>query len=217
MRAAVRFLTAGALLVAFVPASRQSSECESLPVSTVGSPDNAAARHAAIVEHLSLMPLLFTENRGQWDGQVLFRANAGGATMWITRDGVFSGGICWRTRTYANHGWNAYDANHNGGTYPSYSDVFVTKLSAGGNALEYSTYLGGLGNEHGRGIAVDSSGCAYVMGQSIRMMWCPLSTTSTRALTGARRFRVAPWPEGRTPTATGTVMGWSIRRMLCAM
>lgn len=30
----------------------------------------------------------FTKNVGQWDGQVLFRANAGGATIWITRNGV---------------------------------------------------------------------------------------------------------------------------------
>ena len=34
------------------------------------------------------MPLTFTENLGQWDECVHFRANAGGATMWITGDGV---------------------------------------------------------------------------------------------------------------------------------
>jgi hypothetical protein len=45
-----------------------------------------------------------------------------------------------------------------------YSDVFVAKLSAAGNSLIYSTYLGGSGNDIGYGIAVDSSGCAYVTG-----------------------------------------------------
>src|SRR5207302_1407349 len=46
-------------------------------------------------------------------------------------------------------------------------DVFVTKFSADGSALVYSTYLGGTegsNDEAGHGIAVDSSGNAYVTG-----------------------------------------------------
>jgi hypothetical protein len=45
-----------------------------------------------------------------------------------------------------------------------FQDAFVTKLNAAGNALVYSTYLGGNGNEQARGLAVDSSGSAYVTG-----------------------------------------------------
>jgi outer membrane protein assembly factor BamB len=44
------------------------------------------------------------------------------------------------------------------------SDVFVTKLQAGGSGLVYSTYLGGNGPDGGFGIAVDPSGDAYVTG-----------------------------------------------------
>nr|WP_260986720.1 SBBP repeat-containing protein [Paenibacillus terrae] len=44
------------------------------------------------------------------------------------------------------------------------SDVFVTKLNAAGNALVYSTYLGGDGDDYGLGIAIDSTGEAYVTG-----------------------------------------------------
>jgi hypothetical protein len=40
------------------------------------------------MQSLNQMPLAFTENVGQWDDRVLFRANAGGATMWFTREGV---------------------------------------------------------------------------------------------------------------------------------
>ncbi len=54
----------------------------------------------------------------------------------------------------------AYDASHNGGLY----DVFVTKLSSGGKALVYSTFLGGSDTEYGQAIAVDASGCAFVTG-----------------------------------------------------
>ncbi len=43
-------------------------------------------------------------------------------------------------------------------------DVFVTKLNSTGSALVYSTYLGGSNDDGGEGIAVDSSGNAYVTG-----------------------------------------------------
>jgi hypothetical protein len=44
-------------------------------------------------------------------------------------------------------------------------DAFVTKLAATGTApLEHSTYLGGSGNDDGRGIAADPAANAYVTG-----------------------------------------------------
>jgi hypothetical protein len=43
-------------------------------------------------------------------------------------------------------------------------DAFVTKLSASGSALIYSTYLGGISEDHGNKIAVDFIGNAYVTG-----------------------------------------------------
>ncbi len=43
-------------------------------------------------------------------------------------------------------------------------DAFVVKLTPAGDALEYSTYLGGRGTESGNGIAVDTTGNAYVAG-----------------------------------------------------
>jgi hypothetical protein len=50
----------------------------------------------------------------------------------------------------------------NGGGFPG--DAFVTKLSADGSTLTYSTYLGGSDEDVGYGIAVDSAGNAYVTG-----------------------------------------------------
>ena len=43
-------------------------------------------------------------------------------------------------------------------------DAFVTKLSPAGNALVYSTYLGGSGTDEGKSIVVDSAGNAYITG-----------------------------------------------------
>jgi hypothetical protein len=48
----------------------------------------------------------------------------------------------------------------NGGSF----DAFVTKISPDGQSLIYSTYLGGSDFDEGAGIAVDSSGSAYVTG-----------------------------------------------------
>jgi len=52
------------------------------------------------------------------------------------------------------------------GTSSGSSDAFVAKLNASGNALVYSTYFGGTGNDYGNGIAVDGSGNAYVTGRT---------------------------------------------------
>jgi hypothetical protein len=57
---------------------------------------------------------------------------------------------------------NAFQAKFGGGD----RDAFVTKLSFEGSALVYSTYLGGSGSDSGSGIAVDSSGNAYVTGNT---------------------------------------------------
>ena len=46
-------------------------------------------------------------------------------------------------------------------------NVFVTKVNSAGSGLLYSTYLGGTTGEEGNGIAVDSSGNAYVTGITI--------------------------------------------------
>ena len=46
------------------------------------------------------------------------------------------------------------------------SDCFVTKLSANGSALLYSTYIGGTGFDECTGIALDGLGKAYVVGNT---------------------------------------------------
>ena len=51
--------------------------------------------------------------------------------------------------------------------YRGMSDGFVSKLDRTGTRLVYSTYLGGSGGEHIRGIAVDDAGSAYLIGDTV--------------------------------------------------
>ena len=53
-------------------------------------------------------------------------------------------------------------------SFTGYYYAFVTKLSASGDALSYSTYLGGrsYSSTWGNGIAVDAAGSAYVIGKT---------------------------------------------------
>lgn len=55
-----------------------------------------------------------------------------------------------------------------GAAQPAYGggldDVFVEKLNASGTAVLYATYLGGANDDYAYGLAVDSTGSAYVTG-----------------------------------------------------
>jgi len=52
------------------------------------------------------------------------------------------------------------------GTMMGDRDAFVTKIDASGSFFSYSTYLGGNDEDYGNGIAVDSSGNAYITGST---------------------------------------------------
>jgi uncharacterized protein (TIGR03437 family) len=61
---------------------------------------------------------------------------------------------------------NPFQSTNQLGNTPSVDDgdVFVSKISANGSTLLYSTYLGGNGDDTGHAIAVDSAGDAFVTG-----------------------------------------------------
>src|SRR5262249_3782124 len=46
------------------------------------------------------------------------------------------------------------------------TDAFVTKFAPAGDALVFSTYLGGGGDDAGKAVAVDATGAAYVAGNT---------------------------------------------------
>ncbi len=54
----------------------------------------------------------------------------------------------------------------NGGGTPAFTNTFVFKLSANGSTLIYSTYVAGSHNDYGHSITLDTSGNAYVTGET---------------------------------------------------
>src|SRR5665213_3409596 len=68
---------------------------------------------------------------------------------------VTAGAIQTTNRGVENYGSDSLDSN-----------VFVTKLNSTGDALLYSTYLGGTGADSAFGLVVDGSGNAYVAGST---------------------------------------------------
>jgi hypothetical protein len=57
---------------------------------------------------------------------------------------------------------NAFESAMTGTNYPN--DAFVTKFNSTGTALVYSTYLGGANSTFANGVAIDTSGDAFVTG-----------------------------------------------------
>jgi hypothetical protein len=87
--------------------------------------------------------------------------------------------------------------NH-GGPDDFFKDAFVSKLSADGSTLLYSTYLGGKNEDVGYGIAVDAFGDAYVTGTTESPDFpVPSTVPSFNSLCGGDGACGATWnPQG---------------------
>jgi Beta-propeller repeat len=75
-------------------------------------------------------------------------------------------------------------------TYGGGQDAFVAKFNATGSGLLYSTYIGGSKDDVGLGIAVDSSGHAYVTGYTNSTNF-PIMNAFQSALAGPQDAFVA--------------------------
>lgn len=95
-------------------------------------------------------------------------------------------------------------SNHGG-----LSDCFVSKLNPGGNSLTYSTYLGGLGLDLCAGIAVDTSGNAYVTGTTYSFDF-PTQSPLQGSLTGTANAFAAKINAYGSALLYSTFLGGSI-------
>ncbi len=75
-------------------------------------------------------------------------------------------------------------------------DGFVTRLTPDGSALAYSTYLGGGNDDEAHGVAIDSAGNAYVVGNTLSTDVPPIPAIYVYGLdsTGSQlRYNVTVW------------------------
>ncbi|HZG54145.1 MAG TPA: SBBP repeat-containing protein, partial [Pyrinomonadaceae bacterium] len=101
---------------------------------------------------------------------------------------------------------NAVQAAFGGGSPDG--DAFVTKINAGGDALAYSTYLGGNANDIGFEIAVDSANSAYVTGV-VRSANFPTANAYQAALNGASDAFLTKYHPNGTSYVYSTYFGGS--------
>ena len=91
------------------------------------------------------------------DGVVCVQLPCGGIALDTTGNAYVAIGT-----TFTNlPATSAFQTTNHGG-----SDAFLTKISADGSALQYSTYLGGTGDDVANSLALDSSGNAYLTGST---------------------------------------------------
>ena len=86
------------------------------------------------------------------------------------------------------------------------NDAFIAKLSASGNALIYCTYLGGAGDDRAFGIAIDSSGAAYVTG-STQSLNFPVRNAYQANLAGGKNAFIAKLTPSGNNLAYSTYLG----------
>ena len=83
-----------------------------------------------------------------------------------------------------------------GGPHDFPQDAFVSKISADGSTLLYSTYLGGKNEDVANGIAVDAAGEAFVVGTTLSPDF-PVTPGSFNTLCGGDGYCGATWnPSG---------------------
>jgi hypothetical protein len=90
--------------------------------------------------------------------------------------------------------------------YGGVEDAFVLKMDSSGSALVYSTYLGGTNSDEGLGIALDSSGNAYVTGWTTSNDF-PTANAAQSAYKGGQDAFVAKLDGAGATLAYSTYLG----------
>jgi hypothetical protein len=115
-----------------------------------------------------------------WDDAFVAKFSGSGTLQWNTFLGGSNSGE-YGTSIALDTSGNIYVAGTGYDTWGSpirpflggYSDIFVAKLNGSG-ALKWNTFLGGLGDDFGNAIALDTSGNVYVAGDSYATWGSPV-------------------------------------------
>jgi hypothetical protein len=104
---------------------------------------------------------------------------------------------------------NSIQASFGGNGSLNYGDAFVAKLNPQGNALLFSTYLGGDGDDGGTDIAVDDSGNVYITGTTNSAANYPIINPLQAHLSGPTDMFVAKIDTNTHKLLVSTYLGGS--------
>ena len=138
-------------------------------------------------------------------------ADVGGSESSAQAIAVDSLGNAYVTGQTASANFSGVSSSSIQPTYGGSTDGFVAQLNPTGSALVYSTYLGGSGQDAGFGIAVDSSGNAYVTGDTASTNFPGVSSSSIQPTYGGGLYDafVAVIGAGGTTLVYSTYLGGS--------
>jgi hypothetical protein len=141
------------------------------PFNAEVNPSSQQLRVSMVAERMNSMPLAFTENMGQWDDRVKFRADAGGLAMWFTGDWVYYQ----FTRQIPKKGlWSDDPAQtqRNGGQTSAFtpSDRFERELDILEQLVVRASFIGANREPVVRGEAMVEHKCNYFLGND-RSKW----------------------------------------------
>ena len=132
----------------------------------------------------------------------VFKSTNAGATWTAVNRGLFNLRV--NTLTFPFGSSSVLYAGTNSGG----ADAFLTKLTADGSALVYSTYLGGEGDDRGLSVAIDLAGRAYVTGSTTSTTF-PTAQPTQAALGGASDAFVAKFDASGAALLFSTFLGGS--------
>ncbi|HKP53128.1 MAG TPA: SBBP repeat-containing protein [Chloroflexia bacterium] len=88
------------------------------------------------------------------------------------------------------------------------TDAFVTRFTPNGQALTFSTYLGGTDVDYGNGIAIDALGRAYVVGYTFSTDFPVLNAFQWYSNGGSDAFVTRLNPDGKSLSYSTYLGGW---------
>ncbi len=96
----------------------------------------------------------------------------------------------------------AYDETGNG-----QRDAVVARLSATGDTLQWSTYIGGVSNDVANRVIIDSDGCPVIVGETASFNWPTTPSAHTRLHSGGWDVFVARLAADGSSLAASTFLG----------
>jgi hypothetical protein len=136
---------------------------------------------------------------------IIYSTFIGGSAIDYGLDIAVESGSAYITGYTTSTDFPTYSANDS--TFNGDDDCFLTKLAPDGQSLVYSTFLGGAGEDHGNGIAVDE-GCAYITGYTESTLF-PIENAYNATFGGARDAFVTKFAEDGLSLIYSTFLGGS--------